>query len=351
MSRKQHVPKYCHHKPSARGYARFGPGAKPTYFPGRYDSKESRAAYHRALAEYLAGGRPGPAETNLTVRQVLAAWVPEARRRYRKFDRPTSELSAQKCAWRFLRELYADLPARDFGPGQLAAVRQRMVAEGWVRSSINLHVCRIRAIWKWAVSQSMVPEASRSALRSVAGLRKGKSDAREPEPRRPPTWQQLLAVLRRCSREVGAMVRLQYLTGMRPVEVCSMRAVDVDRSGDLWKYTVRPEAAKTGKEVYWLGPRAQAALARWLLMASGDGGRVFHYTRSAYTRHIVRCCQAAGVRPFSAHALRHSFAVRAVDAHGRDAAAGALNHSDPMTTGHYSRTASAAQRRIARELG
>ena len=61
---------------------------------------------------------------------------------------------------------------------------------------------------------------------------------------------------------MARMVRLHLLTGMRPGEVCSMRLCDIDRSGDVWKYS--PEGHKTEhhgrSRVILLGRKAQRIL-------------------------------------------------------------------------------------------
>jgi integrase len=62
------------------------------------------------------------------------------------------------------------------------------------------------------------------------------------------------------------MVELQRLSGMRPQEVCSIRTIDIDRSGRAWIYT--PETHKTehhGRErKIYFGPAAQEILRPWL---------------------------------------------------------------------------------------
>ena len=63
------------------------------------------------------------------------------------------------------------------------------------------------------------------------------------------------------------MVRFQRLTGARPGEICEIRPVDVDRSGEVWTY--RPESHKTehhGRQrSIYVGPQAQAILLPYLL--------------------------------------------------------------------------------------
>jgi integrase len=62
------------------------------------------------------------------------------------------------------------------------------------------------------------------------------------------------------------MIELQLLSGMRPGEVCIMRAKDLETSGDVWIY--RPEKHKEenrghAREIY-LGPKAQAVVKKFL---------------------------------------------------------------------------------------
>jgi integrase len=74
------------------------------------------------------------------------------------------------------------------------------------------------------------------------------------------------ATLPHVSPQVGAMIRLQPLTGMRPGEVVLIRACDIDRSETAWTY--RPERHKMqhlGHErPIFLGPKAQEVLRPFL---------------------------------------------------------------------------------------
>ena len=101
----------------------------------------------------------------------------------------------------------------------LKAVRQAMIDAGRCRTLINKDVSRIRALFRWAVEQELLPVAVQQALQTVAGLRKGRSAAREAEPVGPVPVEVVEATLPHLSPQVAAMVRLQLLTGARPGEV------------------------------------------------------------------------------------------------------------------------------------
>ena len=156
---------------------------------------------------------------------------------------------------------------RDFGPKALKQVRQRMIQAGYVRTAINVHVCRIRTMFKWAVGEQFAPVEVWQALCAVSGLRRGRSDARESEPVEPVEDSVVQATLLHLPCVVADMVRLQRLTGARPGEVCTMRAGDITRGMDgVWTY--RPERHKTehhGKQRrIFIGPEGQAILAPYL---------------------------------------------------------------------------------------
>jgi integrase len=156
--------------------------------------------------------------------------------------------------------------ARDFGPLQLKAVRQAYVDHGYCRNEVNKHVGRIVRIFKWAASEGMVPPSVHHGLQTVSGLRRGRADVRESEPVKPVPDAFVDAIRPFVPPQIWAMIELQRLSGMRPSEVCQMRAIDIDTSGRVWVYI--PESHKTehyGRERrIHLGPSAQAVLRPWL---------------------------------------------------------------------------------------
>jgi integrase len=141
-----------------------------------------------------------------------------------------------------------------------------MVSLGWVRKSINTHLSRIKAVFKWAGEQGLVKPTVYHGLLCVSGLRAGRSQAKESEPVRPVPEALVKAIRPFVSRQVNALIDLQLLSGMRPGEACLMRACDLDMTGRVWVYT--PESHKTAhhghrREIY-LGPRAQGVIKPFL---------------------------------------------------------------------------------------
>jgi integrase len=248
---------------------------------GQHDTPESRAQYDRIIGEWLVNGRRAPqaAGTAISVSGILAAFAAHARTYYTtpaanadgtaKFDdegkeilEPSREYENYIAAMKSPRRLYGSAPAITFGPKALKVVRDDLVRSGLCRNVINRRVARIKQIFKWAVSNELIPASVHQALATVPGLRKGKSAARESKPVRPVPEKQIRAVLPHLPGPVKAMVQLQTLTGMRSGELFIMRGVDIDTSGANWCYT--PSRHKTQHHGYQriipLGPKAQEIL-------------------------------------------------------------------------------------------
>jgi len=265
-------PSYRLHK--ARGQA-FVQVKGRRYYLGRYGTPKSRETYQRFLAENWA--RPelppmpsGPRKVELLVVELAAAYWRWAEAYYQKDGEPTGQLAIIRLALKPLRELYGATTAEKFGPLALRSVQEHVTRAGHSRRTVN-HVCAtIKAMFKWAAAQELLPVTVYQALATVPGLRKGRTAAREPEPIGPVSDATVEATLPHLPTVVADMVRLQRLTGMRPGEVCSLRPCDVDRSGEVWEY--RPASHKTahfGRDrVIHLGPRAQEVLAPYLLRAA-----------------------------------------------------------------------------------
>ena len=115
------------------------------------------------------------------------------------------ELEQFRLALRPLNDLYANTPAAEFGPRALKTVQQRMIEIGWCRPYINKQVNRIRHLFRWAVSDEMVPGSVLHALKAVPGLKRGRSDAPEPEAVKPVAIEHVNAIQLFASRQVWAM--------------------------------------------------------------------------------------------------------------------------------------------------
>jgi hypothetical protein len=144
---------------------------------------------------------------------VLLAFLDHAERYYRGPDgKLTKEVDEVKRAIRPVRELYGHDPAAGFGPKGLAAVRQAMVGAGWCRSLVNRRIDRVKRAFKWAAAEELVPVTTYQALKTLAGLKKGRTEARESEPVGPVDPAVVAASVRFLTPHLRAMVELQAAT-------------------------------------------------------------------------------------------------------------------------------------------
>ena len=271
MAKRPRIPKYSLHKASGR--ARVILNGRHIFL-GKYGSEESLERYNRLVAELAssAAGRTSTAAVappcdQVTVAEVLAAYLRHAEGYYQKSGQPTDQLALVKLALRPVRELYARAPVSEFGPLALKAVRVRMIEAGLCRKEVNRRVRLVRQCFRWAVAEEMIPPAVHQALAAVDGLRKGRTEAPDHPPVEPVADEVVEATLAFLPSTVADMVRLQRLSGCRPGEVCGIRPCDVERSTEAWVYT--PATHKTehldkARTIYF-GPRAQDVLRPYLL--------------------------------------------------------------------------------------
>jgi hypothetical protein len=57
-----------------------------------------------------------------------------------------------------------------------------MIATKLSRSYINGNIGHIKQMFRWAVSEELLPVTIYQAMATVSGLKKGRSEAREPKP-------------------------------------------------------------------------------------------------------------------------------------------------------------------------
>ncbi len=271
MPRKSGVPKYCLHKASGLAYMRI---KGRVHYLGRYDSPESRTAYSRKIQEIDRTPAPDISSLQdlegLTVVEICAAYLDHCEIYYRKNGKSTHHINAIKLSLQRLADIYGETPAAEFGPRALKGLRQTMIEKHLSRSYINDQVEIIKRMFCWAVSEELLPASIDHALKTVKGLQKGRSEARETDPVGPVPDQVVDATLDYLPAVIADMVRIQRLTASRPGEICQLRPGDVDRRGEVWEY--RPATHKTehhGKErTIYIGPKAQAILLPYLLRPS-----------------------------------------------------------------------------------
>jgi hypothetical protein len=142
MPRPRGVPSYRRHKSSGQAIVTLTDpsGQHRDVLLGKYGTTESRKEYARVISEWEAAGRclvphsaEGSAKPDLSINELCLAYWRHAENYYVKDGKRTSEIYSIKCALRYVRRLYGQTPARDFGPLALKAVRQKLIEHPVVR--------------------------------------------------------------------------------------------------------------------------------------------------------------------------------------------------------------------------
>jgi integrase len=344
---------------------------------GPFGSEASRVRYGELIAKFASGtlidplaarsnrravaDEPGP-----SIAELIVAFLEHAKTHYIKDGKPTSEQELIRSAVRPLRELYALLPAKEFGPIALKAVRSRLVESGVCRNTVNLHVSRIRHVFRHAVANEMIPVEVLTRLESVEPLLAGRTKAPDHAPRTAVPQEKIDAV----KAEVGPLVRdlidLQLLTGARSGELLVLTTRMIDRTGEVWNAkivdhkTVHHGHART----LHFGPKAQLILAKYL--SARPDKPLFEIKRLSYGRAVIRGCERAFGMPmelrridkrrsdadkkklrqqaaewraehcWSPHWLRHTAATRIREQLGIENVQSLLGHSAVEMSRHYS---------------
>jgi hypothetical protein len=208
---------------------------------GPWDSKQSRDEYARVLSLLNADQKlpvtptPPPVAT-LSVAELCLAYWRHAEAYYVKNGQPTSEQHVIRVPLRYVRQLFGNSPAKDFGPSALKQVRQKLIdhpitrkvkardpetgkvqwerkllQKGLARRTVNKLIARVKRMFGWAVAEELLPASVHDALLRVEGLRRSKGQRREKPRVKPVAADMVKATLPYLPPIVRAMVEVPAL--------------------------------------------------------------------------------------------------------------------------------------------
>lgn len=291
-------------------------------------------------------------------------------------------------------QLYSAWPVDQFGPDELYAVQRALIQHEYVhgkkkkkytRRGINDVTKWVKRIWKWGVGRQFVRIERLHALDEVKSLRMGESEAADNYRRKRVTEEEFKKVLAKVNPVVADMLKLSWLTAMRPYEVCEMRPFDIFRDDpECWLYipgrdrspvgkhkTMRFERVKviplTSQAQKILKPRIKDFESKEYIFSPGEAietvlknkslkrktplnsgnrpgtNRKEHpmiqprekYDHNSLCRAVVRACERAGVEKFVPYDLRRTAATGTRAILGKEAAKVLLGHTKTDTTDIY----------------
>jgi integrase len=278
------TPSYRLHKPSGRAFVEID-GRR--HYLGKHDLPTTEQAYHALVGEWIANGYrlPVPPE-EISLLEVCDAYLEHCETYYATPDGiPSSTLCEIRMVLREILARYGSIPASQFGPNALRAIRKVWIDRDNAISTINARVGGVKRMFKWAASHEMLPETAYRSLATLDGLRRGRGQGKDPVKRFPARLEDIEATLPHLPRVLQAVIRVQLYSGARPSEVLNLKRGDIDCTGDVWTAIVREHKNSfRGKERrLFLGPRAQTVLRPFLLR--NDGEYVFSPKESEQERH------------------------------------------------------------------
>ena len=410
MAPKAHTnndPKPRLHKPSGRLVVTLRDvhsGARRDIYCGRYGDAQAMVRYAEVVHAWKDRGRVLDATpTNPrgldepdrgTVAAVALAYLNDLIAQGRMHEK---HLSGVRRALGILRSLHGATPITEFGPRALKEVRRAMVDlrigkrknRRWSRKTINERLRHLINMAEWSVSEERAPAHWAHALQSVKPLRRGEFGVPDGEPVRPAVVEHVEAIREYVSSVIWAMIQTQRYTGMRAGEVCIMRAIDIDTTGDIWLY--RPSTHKNQHRghdrVVALGKQAQDAIHPLLIgrpihaylfdpresfreraEANATEGKprranqrpspkktertvTDHFTTATYCQAIRRGCELAGVPVWGTHRLRHLYATEARKELGPEHAQAVLGDKSIRMVERYAEISAQRAIEVARKIG
>lgn len=388
MARKRNeLPQLRRHKAKNRAYFQF---RGKRHYVGRWGSKEAQATFRRMLAEVvlpaLERGEDHPipsapklAASELLIEDLAADYLEHVRKRYPARSRQPDSI---RLAVQALLSMYGPTFVVDFTPRALIALQVEMARSGLGVRTVNSRITMLVRMFRWGVSEELVPGSVWHGLQAVEALKSGQYGVKPPRRIRAATLEQVQAVIPQLpSRVLRTMVAVQWMTGMRSGELLSMRKRDIDFEGEIWTYTPSGHKAEHHGHDRQVGliPEVQTLLKPFLLRPDNAylfdprdsdaeirlqkrlhrktkvqpsqkrrheramrspkakiGGR---YTTRTYGQAVQRACAKAGLtaagKRFSPHQLRHAAATAMAKHENILGAQKALGHSSCKTTERY----------------
>ncbi|MBC8105898.1 MAG: tyrosine-type recombinase/integrase [Anaerolineae bacterium] len=346
------------------------------------------------------------------VSALADAYLAWAKTAFVKHGRMTSTVWNVAYAMQDLVDHFGKRDTHDVTGPDIAGLRESMIigfddGKPYTRSvkTVNDRLYIVKQAFLWGHERGLVPENHLFGITQVKPLKAGRTAATAPTKVQPIDEHWACVAKDHCSRQVGAMIDLQWLTAMRPGSAVIMRMADIERGKDVWLYTPHEHKLEhKGKLlIIPLGPQAQAIIEPFIdrpptaylfSPAEAEAERrellrtkrktplyAAHvrrydrqrtdepersagerYSEESYRRAIHRACERAQrearkldpeavVPVWNPNQLRHSAATRLNKLFGLEDVSVLLGHSDVKTTRIYAQPDVSKAVDIARKVG
>lgn len=326
---------------------------------------ESREAYHAFLRTNVLGAVEPPVDADaITITRLVRLYHQFAKGHYTDTG-PRSHFRNLVATILRFESLYHSEKALAFGPKKLREFRAVLIEQGQSRSYINDQVSSIRKMFRWAVSEELIPETTYRALMTIEGIKRGREGVKDSPKKVPAKWEEVDCIAKQLPEPLRSMVYLQWHTGVRSESLvlahCDQFSQEMDGT---WWWKPRHKTEYLGRELSIpLGPKATAiVIARMEAMEDGSPGYLFpssrsdHYRPWTYRRAVERCQERHNAREsasikWTPHQLRHAKATYIRGKYGVEAAQALLGHDSLTATQIYSQARLDLAKQIASDEG
>ena len=267
----------------------------------------------------------------------------------------------------------AALLVERFGPRKLREYRDRLDNGDRSRKYLNRLTNEIRSVFRWGVSQELVPSHVITGLEALQPLVAGEGGFERARRKSVPI-EDVRATAKYLSPIVRDMLTVQLATGMRPSEVCAMKPCDIDRKAEFWIF--RPKSHKTAwkgveREIplvgeartvienylnrkadsYCFSPAESMAWHRAKQSSERKGHGSYkkpvespkkvagdHYEAGSFRQAIARAAKLANVPHWTPYQIRHLVGTTVAESLQLESSKALLGHQDLRTTQIYSQT-------------
>lgn len=150
---------------------------------GPWNSREAKQRYAVEIAQWLARGRTAaPVITDALMSECVAAYARYCADYFRDSQRSYERVLFSVAP---VKDMYGRLPASEFGPVHLRAIRETMINAGLCVSTINTRIGTIKRMLRYCASLEMIPAEVWHKATTLENLKPGRCAAKMPKVRFP----------------------------------------------------------------------------------------------------------------------------------------------------------------------
>ena len=272
------------------------------HYLGLWGSEKAKAKYNALIEQWRKdqAAEQTPIGDRYLVAELTADYIAHLREYFGAgHNRATSIIPVIKRFGLHFGEMWTD----EFRPRHLEQARDIWIKRRCSRVYINRAAKDIVRCFQWGVTKDKVPAGvCGRPSRPYPSLALGRYGVREALGIKPVPLDVVAATLPFLPEKVADMARLQLLTGCRPHEIMRLTPGEIDRSGDVWRYTPakHKNAWRKKTRTIHFGPQAQRLLAKYLFQGPTEPCFTTKfgtaYARDGYAQEIGR-----GVRRANKH--------------------------------------------------